>query len=97
MLEPAAYGVATCFGPNTWNFRDIVSQLLAAEGAVVVRDRDQLERFVRRTLDDPKWAQDLGQRARQLVLSGKGAAARTVELLEPLVGNNVTDDSRHAA
>ncbi|HYO25958.1 MAG TPA: glycosyltransferase N-terminal domain-containing protein, partial [Lacipirellulaceae bacterium] len=22
MLEPAAYGVALCFGPNTWNFRD---------------------------------------------------------------------------
>jgi len=97
MLEPAAYGVATCFGPNTWNFRDIVSQLLAAEGAVVVRDPDQLERFVRRALDDPKWAQDLGQRAQRLVLSGKGAAARTVDLLEPLVGNSVSDDSRHAA
>ena len=97
MLEPAAYGVATSFGPNTWNFRDIVSQLLAVEGAVVVYDKDQLERFVRRALDDPKWAQGLGQQARQLVLSGKGAAARTIDLLEPLVGTSATDDSRYAA
>ena len=27
MIEPAAYGVATCFGPNTQNFRDVVAML----------------------------------------------------------------------
>ncbi|MCH7752106.1 MAG: 3-deoxy-D-manno-octulosonic acid transferase, partial [Planctomycetes bacterium] len=97
MLEPAAYGVATCFGPNTWNFRDIVWQLLAAEGAVVVGDRDQLEQFVRQALADPDWAQELGQRARRLVLSGQGATARTVDLLTPLVGKGVKTESRHAA
>ncbi len=97
MLEPAAYGVATCFGPNTWNFRDIVLQLLAAEGAVVVGDRDQLEQFVRRALADLDWAQELGQRARRLVLSGQGATARTVDLLTPLVGKGAKTESRHAA
>ena len=97
MLEPAAYGVATCFGPNTWNFRDIVSQLLAAEGAVVVDNRDQLEQFIRRALAEPEWARQLGQRARQLVLSGQGATARTVNLLEPLVGSGPARASCHAA
>ncbi|GAF72732.1 unnamed protein product, partial [marine sediment metagenome] len=29
MIEPAAYGAAVCFGPNTRNFRDIVAALLA--------------------------------------------------------------------
>ena len=38
MIEPAAYGAAVSFGPNTWNFRDIVAALLAADAAVVVRD-----------------------------------------------------------
>ena len=37
MLEPAAYGAAVSFGPNTWNFRDIVAALLAADAAVVVQ------------------------------------------------------------
>lgn len=97
MLEPAAYGVATCFGPKTWNFRDIVSQLLTADGAVVVNDREELEQFVRRALADPQWAQELGQRARQLVLFGQGATARTVERLVPLVCNFSRIEARPAA
>lgn len=85
MLEPAAYGVATCFGPNTRNFRDIVGQLLAAKGAHVVHDRDQFEHFVSRALVEPDRAQQLGQRARQLVLTQQGATRRTVEQLIPLI------------
>jgi 3-deoxy-D-manno-octulosonic-acid transferase len=92
MLEPAAYGVATCFGPNTWNFRDIVAQLIAANGAVVVEDAHELESFVRRALADPAWAAELGQRARQLVLSQQGATRRTVELLRPLIERPATRD-----
>ena len=41
MIEPAAYGAAVSFGPNTWNFRDIVAALLAADAAVVVHDADR--------------------------------------------------------
>ena len=95
MLEPAAYGVATCFGPNTWNFRDIVAQLLAAKGAVVVRDAAELEAFVRRALEDPAWAGELGARASRLVQSQQGATRRTVELLSELVPSDAT--SRWAA
>jgi 3-deoxy-D-manno-octulosonic-acid transferase len=89
--------VGGSFGPNTWNFRDIVAQLLAAEAAVVVRDQLELEQFVRRALDDAAWAQELGRRARQLVLSQQGATARTVDLLSPLVAARTQDGSRHAA
>ncbi|HEX6962760.1 MAG TPA: 3-deoxy-D-manno-octulosonic acid transferase, partial [Lacipirellula sp.] len=85
MLEPAAYGVATCFGPNTWNFRDIVAQLLAAKGARVVRTSIELEEFVQWALQQPADAQALGQRARQLVQSQQGATRRTVDLLMSLI------------
>ncbi len=98
MLEPAAYGVATCFGPNTWNFRDIVAQLVAVDGAKVVKDRDELMRFVRQSLEDPESARQRGQRARQLVLAQQGATERTVELLLPLIGASIdTATSRNAA
>jgi 3-deoxy-D-manno-octulosonic-acid transferase len=85
MIEPAAYGAAVSFGPNTWNFRDIVAHLLAAEAAVVVRSRAEIELFVRRCLDDPTWAVEMGNRARSLVLSQQGATGRTVDLLETLL------------
>ncbi|MDZ7617676.1 MAG: glycosyltransferase N-terminal domain-containing protein, partial [Patescibacteria group bacterium] len=42
MIEPAAYGAAVSFGPNTRNFRDIVASLLACDSAVVVANRDEL-------------------------------------------------------
>ena len=97
MLEPAAYGVATCFGPNTKNFRDIVSQLLAVEGAQVVGDKQQLAEFVRQSLADRAAAEAMGQRAQELVLRQQGATQRTLELLLPLVEGQTKSDSKHAA
>jgi 3-deoxy-D-manno-octulosonic-acid transferase len=85
MIEPAAYGAAVSFGPNTRNFRDIVAALLAADSAVVVRDERELETFVRRCLEEPAYATALGARAQSLVRSQLGATARTVTLLESLL------------
>jgi 3-deoxy-D-manno-octulosonic-acid transferase len=84
MIEPAAYGAAVSFGPNTWNFRDIVAALIAADAAVVVQDAQALEAYVRRCLEDPSYATALGTRAQQLVKSQLGATSRTIELLNAL-------------
>jgi 3-deoxy-D-manno-octulosonic-acid transferase len=86
MLEPAAYGAAVSFGPNTWNFRDIVDALLARRAAVVVHDSAELTAFVDRCLREPDYSDALGQRAQSLVREQLGATARTVALLGPLVG-----------
>jgi 3-deoxy-D-manno-octulosonic-acid transferase len=88
MIEPAAYGAAVSFGPNTWNFRDIVGQLLGREAAVVVRNRQELEAFVRRCLTDTAYVAQLGQRAQELVVQQQGAADRTVRLLEDLIASS---------
>jgi 3-deoxy-D-manno-octulosonic-acid transferase len=85
MIEPAAYGTAISFGPNTWNFRDIVAAMLARDAAVVVHDGQQLTQFVRRCLEQPDHAAALGHRARTLVLSQLGATERTLRLLDQLV------------
>jgi 3-deoxy-D-manno-octulosonic-acid transferase len=85
MIEPAAYGAAVSFGPNTWNFRDIVAAMLAADAAVMVRDAVELEAFVLRCLDEPKFAAALGARAQALVRSQLGATVRTRELLDALI------------
>ena len=85
MIEPAAYGTAISFGPNTWNFRDIVAAMLARDAAVVVHNGRQLTQFVRRCLEQPDYAAALGHRARTLVLSQLGATERTLRLLDQLV------------
>jgi 3-deoxy-D-manno-octulosonic-acid transferase len=85
MIEPAAYGAAVSFGPNTRNFRDIVNNLLAHQAAVVVAGESELKVFVRRCLADPSYASSLGTAARQLVASQLGATARSIDLLARLV------------
>jgi 3-deoxy-D-manno-octulosonic-acid transferase len=84
MIEPAAYGAAVSFGPNTWNFRDITAALTVANAATVVHSADELESFVRRCLEDPAYAAALGTRAQSLVRSQLGATIRTVSLLDSL-------------
>jgi len=85
MIEPAAYGAAVSFGPNTRNFHDIVAAMLKREAAVVVADGDELARFVGRCLQDPDCAIALGDRARALVIGQIGATERTFELLTTLI------------
>jgi 3-deoxy-D-manno-octulosonic-acid transferase len=97
MIEPAAYGAAVSFGPNTWNFREIVTSLLAADAAVVVGDGAELAAFVRRCLTDEPYAHALGARARALVQANLGATARTVDVLLPLLSTEVAEPTRRVA
>jgi 3-deoxy-D-manno-octulosonic-acid transferase len=85
MIEPAAYGTAVSFGPNTKNFREVVALLRRNDAAIVVHDGAELTAFVRRCLEQPAWAAQLGHRARQLVLAQRGAVDRTVALLAQLL------------
>jgi 3-deoxy-D-manno-octulosonic-acid transferase len=88
MIEPAAYGVATCFGPNTRNFRDIVAALLAADGARVVADEEGLAAFVGACLAMPGEARELGERAKAFVQTQFGATARTADAIDRLLASN---------
>lgn len=97
MIEPAAYGAAVAFGPNTRNFRDITAALLAANAAVVVHSAADLESFVRRALEDPGSGTTLGRRAQSLVQSQLGATARTTTLIDELLPKNAAPRSRFAA
>ena len=81
MIEPTACGVATCFGPKTKNFRDVVKQLLDSKAAEVVENEEALATFVKRCLNDVEYRTQLGRRSRQLVLGQRGSTDATLELL----------------
>jgi 3-deoxy-D-manno-octulosonic-acid transferase len=87
MIEPAAYGAAVSFGPNTRNFRDIVSSLLARQAAQVVENEEALHDFVLWCLKNPGEAALQGDRARKLVFEQIGATAKTFELQQALVAS----------
>jgi len=85
MIEPAAYGAAVCFGPNTKNFRDIVELMFRDAAAHMVHDQREMEQFVRRCLEEPDFARQLGNNAQTLVQRQVGATQKTLELLQALL------------
>jgi 3-deoxy-D-manno-octulosonic-acid transferase len=78
MLEPAGYGAAVSFGPNTRNFRQIAECLIDNEAAVRVDDQNELQAFVQRCLDDPSRIDALGRAAQAVVRQHGGATERTI-------------------
>ena len=99
MIEPAAYGLAVCFGPNTQNFRDVASALLSHDAARVVTDGASLTAFVRRCLEQPEYARHLGSRAAELVANSRGATALTIDHILQLLpaSQKIDNPSRSAA
>ncbi len=94
MIEPAGYGAAVCFGPNTRNFRDTVDALLASDAATIVTDTDSLARTLEYWLAEPAKATAMGQRAQQFVATQSGATDKTVDVL---CGQECPEATRRAA
>lgn len=88
MIEPAGFGAAIMFGPNTWNFKEIVDALLHNQAATVVQNQAELLETLVKWLESPQAAKDQGERAQKFVLEQHGATSRTVDLLVPLIKNS---------
>lgn len=81
MLEPAAYGAAVLYGPNTSNFRDIVHLLQQNNAAITIPSLDELTSTIRSLLQNQNARTKLGEAARRVVEGQQGALQQTVELL----------------
>ena len=97
MIEPAGYGAALMFGPNTWNFKDVVDALTQHHAATVVQDQADLRTTLTDWLEDPQSAKRQGARAQNFVLNQRGATSRTVELITPLILDSDTISCERAA
>lgn len=81
MIEPAAYGSATLFGPNTWNFRDVVRIFQEANACQQLQRPEELQDAIRNLLQNRAAGKLMGDAAHRTVLSQQGATTRTAELL----------------
>lgn len=84
-LEPARFGRAIAAGPSMENFRDMAAQFDEAAAWRRVDDAAELAAAWREWLESPAAAQTLGERARRVVDDNRGALARTLAVLAPLV------------
>ncbi|MFO1022322.1 MAG: 3-deoxy-D-manno-octulosonic acid transferase [Planctomycetales bacterium] len=85
MIEPAGYGACVLFGPNTWNFKDVVSLLLEGEGGIVVPSAEELLPLMQTLLKNPERRHAYGARGQRLVQAQQGATIRTLEAVSPFM------------
>ena len=74
------------FGPHTDNFRRDVELLLQADAVVQVQDRSAFVERLSELLQDPELRESYGARARRVIEQNQGATARTLDLVDDLIG-----------
>ena len=86
LLEPAALGLPLVSGPHVYNAQDISDMFIDLGACHIVEDADGLAAAVTELLDDTAAAAEQGGRGRDIVQQNRGALARLLSLLEPLIG-----------
>jgi 3-deoxy-D-manno-octulosonic-acid transferase len=99
VLEPAAAGATVVTGAHTHNFHAIVDLLNEANALVQLPpvEGDQavaeLTTVLRELLADPERREELFSRAKALIAANQGAAAKTMQLIAPLLSAQPSDQS----
>ncbi|HEX41331.1 MAG TPA: 3-deoxy-D-manno-octulosonic acid transferase [Phycisphaerales bacterium] len=95
MMEAAALGRPTVFGPHATNFRQTVEALLAEDGAICVRNTEDLLAALRRCLGDPDYAAGIARNGRAVIRSNQGATRKTVDAIAALLNPPDESDESH--
>ncbi|MEN6427910.1 MAG: 3-deoxy-D-manno-octulosonic acid transferase [Phycisphaerales bacterium] len=93
MMEAAALGRCTLFGPHAFNFRQTVEVLLQGRGAIEVKNGDDLLATMRKCLSDPDYAKAVAKAGQEIIRQNQGATARTMGVLAGLLKGAQTSDA----
>jgi 3-deoxy-D-manno-octulosonic-acid transferase len=74
MIEVAALGKPTIFGPHAFNFQQTVDDLLKDEGAILVKDQNELLHNLQKCLTEPEFARTTAQNGRDVIRKNQGAS-----------------------
>lgn len=85
LMEPAILGIAPLFGPFNFSFQETVQALLEGDAGLLVHDREEIYRALKRFLDNPGTAAEVGAKARQVILANRGATELNFALLESYI------------
>ncbi|MGB2862089.1 MAG: 3-deoxy-D-manno-octulosonic acid transferase [Sedimentisphaerales bacterium] len=82
MMEAAALGKCTVFGPHAFNFRQTVDSLLAGNGALMVNDGDELLQTMQKCLLEPDYAREIARNGQDDIKRNQGATTKSIEQIE---------------
>ncbi len=87
MIESAALGKCTIFGPHAFNFEQSVNALLRDNGAIMVNNPDQLLDQLKNCLDNPQQTQKIAAAGQQTIKNNQGATERTLSRITALLNS----------
>lgn len=85
LLEPAAIGQPVVSGVHVFSAQEIADRFIAEKACRMVSDAKELEETVRELLRNPAERILLGDNGREIVEKNRGALARLLALVEPLL------------
>jgi 3-deoxy-D-manno-octulosonic-acid transferase len=85
MMEAAALGKCTIFGPYAFNFQQAVDDLLANQGAIMVRDEQELFVTMQKCLLEPAFAQTIARNGQEIIKKNQGSTAKSVDAIMKLL------------
>ena len=88
MIEAAALGTCTLFGPHTFNFTQTAEALLADDGALLVRDQQELLRAMQKCLLEPEFADRIARNGKEIIRKNQGATAKSIEQIGRLLSTS---------
>lgn len=84
LLEPAFYGKPIVFGPHMENFAFLAEQFIRQRAARLITQPEELTDFF--LAEEEPTLREMGNRARELLVSLQGATQRTLFVIERLMG-----------
>jgi 3-deoxy-D-manno-octulosonic-acid transferase len=86
ILEPAAFGKIPVFGPSMENFSEIAARFVAADAAIQVESPEDAGVAWIELLRNPERRRKMGQNAKHLVDSSRGATDRALAEIAKFLG-----------
>ena len=88
LIEASALGKPVLLGPHTFNFSLVSEDAIEAGAALRVEDARTMLRAAVHLLNDPARRDEMGSMALAFAAQHRGAAQRTMALLQPLVAHS---------
>jgi len=85
ILEPAAFGKPVIFGPHMKNFEEEAALLHSGGGGIKLDTLNQLKEVIQDLLNDTKKRKAIGNKARELLISKRGAIHKHVQKIVALI------------
>jgi 3-deoxy-D-manno-octulosonic-acid transferase len=87
ILEPAAFGKIPVFGPSMENFAEIAARFVAADAAIQVESPEDAGVAWIELLRNPERRQKMGENAKHLVDTSRGATERALAEISKFLGS----------